>query len=245
MMPEKFIVIGGTGGSGTRAITHALSKSGLFVGSSTNISLDSLPFSKVLDSYINVWLNCRSTETMDQFPMSEFLRDWSDARDQHLHGFSGDVWVAKNPRTIILLQLLFETFSGMHFVHVIRHGASMALSDNQRQLNLHGDYIIKNSSKDDLVSRSLELWAKINMNATRVGSIYKSRYSFIKYEDFCEDPVREIARLATELKIEIDYDLIDSKDYIPAIRDYFQVHKRNSLSLSEYRHVFEAYGYIC
>lgn len=215
----RVLIVGGTGGSGTRAVAHYLRAAGLYIGTDLNESLDAMPFARLLSQFIEPRLLSKATD-MAAFSSDEFKQAWLEAARLHLSGFGGDqIWCAKNPRSILLLDLLYELFPEISFLHVVRDGVDMAFSDNQRQLVLHGDSILgQNIEEESTPSRSLKLWALLNQQASDLGQAYPGRYAQLRYEDFCKDPQSQMARLSEVLSLPLRHDQVDPGTYVRSTR---------------------------
>jgi hypothetical protein len=87
------------------------------------------------------------------------------------------------------LPLLDQIVPGLRFVHVIRHGLDMALSDNQNQLAAHGRSLLgplRDTVPGPLASALL--WKKVNLAAAEYGASMDGRYFLVRYEDACHLP---------------------------------------------------------
>lgn len=213
------IIVGGTGGSGTRAVAHYLSMAGVFMGSRLNRSMDSLPFAVVLDQYTDQWLAFRDDEARG-FDREGFVSLWRDRAREHLAGHNPlELWGTKNPRTILILELLYQSFAQMRFLHVIRDGLEMAYSSNQRQLTIHGEGILGPAMPGETPpERSLRLWAVVNDQARQLGKRQPGRYACVRYEDFCVNPVGEMQRIARQLSLHLQHQNIRRSDYLRSTR---------------------------
>lgn len=197
LMPP--IVVGGVGGSGTRLVVQMLMEIRVFMGSVRNASEDAMPFVPVYDSHINTYLSGVVSYT-------GLTASLVQALDSHFGSGSSDSicnWGWKNPRSIYILPLLDELFTGMRFIHVVRDGVAMATSENQAQLQKHGAWVIpENFQGLPQIERALLLWSIVNNVAANYGKKMGSRYILIRYEDICTDPVKATMSLASALGIE-------------------------------------------
>jgi hypothetical protein len=188
------VVIGGTGGSGTRLVARLLREMGLALGSHVNPAEDALAFVPVYDRYVNAYLQ---NGTVDE---PQFEADLLRAIHAHLDPAGLRVWGWKNPRSIYLLPLLDRLVPGLRFVHVIRHGLDMALSSNQNQLMFHGDAAIGAESRDlPAETRAALLWQRVNEAAADHGSAMPGRYFLVRYEDVCAEPGRTLSPIGAAL----------------------------------------------
>ncbi len=173
------------------------------MGRLVNRSDDALPFVSLYDKYINAYL---TSGHVDEAP---FVRDLGAALTQHLDALPpSTVWGWKNPRSIYLLPLFDHMIPGLRFVHVVRHPLDMVTSRNQNQLNKHGQAVIGDGF-DTLTHplASVKLWKRVNEAAADYGRTMAERYVVVRYEELCEKPHQESARIARR------FDLPDPPDH--------------------------------
>jgi hypothetical protein len=190
------IVVGGTGGSGTRMVTQMLRSAGVDMGTWLNASEDALAFVSLYDTYVDPFLR---REPVDR---AEFSQRLGVAMAAHRGAREGEPWGWKNPRSIFLLPLLDQIVPGLRFVHVIRHGLDMALSDNQNQLAAHGRSLL--GPLGDTVPGPLAsalLWKKVNLAAAEYGASMDGRYFLVRYEDACHLPAVTLAPVLDALSL--------------------------------------------
>lgn len=191
------VVIGGTGGSGTRLIAQVLIAAGVDLGDGVNDSLDALAFIDLYDNFVDPLL---AQAAIDR---SRFAAQLDQASRAHRAGRHAVPWGWKNPRSIFLLPLLDQALPGMCFVHVVRNGMDMATSSNQNQLRLHGRVVL-----GDVVDRLPEtlasalLWRRVNLAAADYGRSMPGRYWVVRFEDVCADPRRALGPVLAALSLE-------------------------------------------
>jgi Sulfotransferase family len=188
------VVIGGVGGSGTRLIVQILHDLGVFMGVDRNASEDAMPLAPIYDRHVNRFL----TGCLD--PVS-LVDDFSSALIPHLGNTSNArFWGWKNPRSIYLLPLLDQLFTGMLFIHVIRDGITMSASHNQAQLVKHGEVVVPPAFQQlTQAEQSLLLWSTVNTAAAAYGTQMGKRYLLLRYEDVCADPEAAACAMAAVL----------------------------------------------
>lgn len=196
------LVICGTGGSGTRALTEIMLSFGYFMGAKSNPAHDSLAISSFLGANINEyvsstqWINRvlgeESLSTRKISGIKSMRREFDMAFAEHLgvEKSIGKRWGWKAPRSIYLLPFLTHRFSNMRVIHLVRDGRDMAYSDNQNQLKRNSSSVL---TKDELnlptPLKSIILWSKINCAcALYCESNLKSNYMRIRFEDLCSEP---------------------------------------------------------
>lgn len=238
------LVIGGLGGSGTRAIVAYLREAGVFAGASLNDSLDSLPFARLYDRWVTVWL--RSPE---HFSRADWLVEACEARDCHRNGCSDDQPILiKNPRSVLMLDPLDELVPGFRFLHVVRNGIDMAFSGNQRQALLHGDDLLDPDAHHLQTSeaRSLSVWHAVNLRAERFAHRFPERYLRIRYEDFCADPKGQMCEISRRWAIPLDHGAVEELDFQPSARTLPDGWRELTESvLPSVAPMLQRYGYSC
>jgi hypothetical protein len=113
-------------------------------------------------------------------------------------------WGWKEPRSIYLLPFLHRHLPELRFLHVVRDGRDMALSQNQNQLRKHGHAA---SIPSDLpaADRSIALWSWVNLEAMRYGEkLLGRRYLRIRFEELCRRPAEVTARVLEFFELEGD-----------------------------------------
>src|ERR1700683_1137606 len=192
------IVIGATGGSGTRVIAAILRRAGFFLGTNLNDAIDSQEFPQLYDRWINRYI-LRDVAPLCAEEEAWMAADFRASIDRHRstmpapHG----PWAWKEPRSIYLLPFLNQQFPEMKFIHVVRDGRDMAFSKNQNQVRKHGHALLRVAPGDcPEPLRSALLWAAINAQAAAYGETQlHGRYLRIRYETLCADPVNSVREI--------------------------------------------------
>jgi len=193
------IVVAALGGSGTRVIVELLAESGVFMGRwidrHTNDSL-------YMRRFLNAWFDRLVVDPAREDPAAR--RAFHRSIRAHRSGIPdpADEWGWKNPRSLWLLPFFARSFPGLRFVHLLRDGRDMALSENNFLLADHGRTILGDRFTGRSIPDQLALWALGNRRAADACERHLgSRALQIRYEDLCEDPVRELDRLLDFLKL--------------------------------------------
>jgi hypothetical protein len=194
------IVVGATGGSGTRVIASLLQRAGVFMGADVNGAGDSLPIALFLDLWVNVYAARSSLflEEEAQVVEAAMARSLHEAIVRHLATAPAGPWGWKEPNSIYVLPFLGGQFPQFRFVHLIRDGRDMVFSDNQGQLTKHGRSYLARAEAEfhGQYERSAALWALANLEAADYGErVLGERYLRIRFEDLCTEPVVTIDRL--------------------------------------------------
>ncbi|WP_420405696.1 sulfotransferase [Nisaea sp.] len=190
------LLIGATGGSGTRALHGALKEAGFFVGERLNHAGDAMDFEPFLDANINPVL--RDTRSLDYGldGLSDRVRDaavtdFRAALKRYTRELPRNTphWGWKNPRSMYVLPIVAAECPGLRFLHLVRDGRDMALSDNQNQPNKHFDALFGETYSGESPENAIRLWAAANMQVADWGEReLGDRYMRIRFEDLCESP---------------------------------------------------------
>lgn len=182
------IIVGGTGGSGTRVLGEILKTSNIYIGHDLNGANDS----RDLKDFFSTRLGHAYKMLVHQTAIKpNWPDDFERAIKNHCSKFQDqDQWGWKNPKSIFFMPFLNSIFPQMKFIHLIRDGRDMALSKNQKQVMTLNKLELK---RDVLPEDSIKLWSSVNVAAYNFGRKYLGgRYLLIRYEDLIEGPEKNI-----------------------------------------------------
>jgi len=131
------------------------------------------------------------------------------------------------------LDNLSEQFSGLKFIHTIRHCVDMAFSQNQRQLRAWGNLfgIPTPNNSEEIPRVSLKFWARANKSVADLGkSLGSDRYIQIKFDTLCKNPGKIINDIISFLEIDIDPDTYQAALTLPKIPETLGRYKLHDLS---------------
>lgn len=193
---EPPVVIAALGGSGTRAVARIVRRAGWWLGGQLDTTTeDSIP----LRSFLDEWFG-----PLIEFPAVSWLTrrrarsDFQRAIIAHREGIHAPdaPWGWKNPKCMWLLPFITSMYPGLKFIHVIRDGRDMSLSNNKILLNLHGDLLLGPGWRSNPEAAQVELWRIGNCRAADAfqrGA--EERYFLLHYEKLCISPGETIKRL--------------------------------------------------
>jgi hypothetical protein len=191
-------IIGATGGSGTRIVARIVREAGLYTGTNRNDYEDALDFAGFSDRWINTFAP-QGLESLPDEVRREMLVDLEAVVQTHLLQRPPEAvgWGWKEPRSIYLLPFFHDVMPKLRFLHFIRDGRDMAFSENQNQLNWHGEAVLTPEElKRKKVARSLTLWSRVNTGAARYGEErLGGQYLRVRFEDLCGDPTATIQQI--------------------------------------------------
>jgi len=200
------VVIGATGGSGTRALHEIMTSTGHFMGTHLNSAGDAMAFTTYLDRMINrLVVPSRSLDYDLEAVASGLRKSATDGLRRtaalHLAKYEGGPWGWKNPRAMYILPVIEAVYPGFRFVHVIRDGRDMAFSNNQNQLRKHYEALFGVSpAKTPSPLESVRVWDLANRTAADWAERWLgARYVRLRYEDLCADPQGAVAMLFDRL----------------------------------------------
>ena len=138
----------------------------------------------------------------------------------------------KEPNSHIFLKDLVQYYSGMKYIHVLRHGLDMAYSMNQNQVKLWGFlYDIESTGQSSNPKTSFRYWLRANQTALERGrKMLADRYIIMKYEDICERREKEITRLVRFLQLAISNETLDQITHIPVAQPSIGRYKNHDVS---------------
>ncbi len=175
-------VIGALGGSGVRVIPAIMRTAGFWMGAWVNPKTeDAMATRFFLQRYFDgavaspahceadLRRACASAVAAHRWRMPDTKMPWG--------------W--KNPRCMWVIPFLTRVYPGLKFIHVVRDGRDMALTNNTNLLRQHGELLLDDpAAKSDQVRAQLELWTKGNRTAHGDGSTHLGHnYLCITYED--------------------------------------------------------------
>ena len=199
------VVIGATGGSGTRVIHGVLETAGLFMGHNEklNHASDAMDIEPLLDAYINPILSATNTLDYEVNGLPKKLRaaagsDLAIAVARFLIALPAPQarWGWKNPRSMYILPLIHALCSEVRFIHLVRDGRDMATSDNQNQPRKHYQALFAEPLNETDPGGSIRLWAAANLAvADWAERNLGERYLRLRFEDLCAEPENEVRRI--------------------------------------------------
>jgi Sulfotransferase family len=214
------LIIGATGGSGTRVVARIARHAGYDLGRNVNSAGDALEFYSFYDKWVNRFAGAeRKGRRLAAGNLERMRSEFQSASNRHRPSNSQTThWGWKAPRSIYLLSFLHDQFPNLKFIHVVRDGRDMALSRNQNQLNKHGAAVLGWSERlfRSRPERSILLWERVNLQAAEFGeSKLHQDYLRVRFEDLCEKPVETTAHLINFLGALIDPEAVARDEVSP------------------------------
>jgi Sulfotransferase family len=212
------IVIGATGGSGTRVIAKIVRDSGIYIGKRFTPALDSVEVGRPCAAWIDRYMSSELNGTAKP-SVGEMAADLKPVFENHLAPLQSNParWGWKSPRSVYLLPFYHAVFPALRFIHVVRDGRDMAFSTNQHQLRDHGDTVLKDLPEGTPEPvRAMTLWTRVNLSrADFAERELRERYLRIRFEDLCAKPIEVIAQLLRFIEASGDAEAIAKKEVAP------------------------------
>lgn len=213
------LIIGATGGSGTRVVARLARQAGYDLGTDVNESEDAMAFRPFHEKWINRFVAAQDRrKPFSKKETGRMNEDFEQAVASH--GCMGGHWGWKAPRTIYLLPFLHAKFPGLKFIHLIRDGRDMAFSENQNQLRKHGRAVLSLSERWSYPKpvRSILLWERVNLRAALYGEMHlRENYLRIRFEDLCRASIQSSRRIVQFLHAEVDAEAIARAEISPPV----------------------------
>jgi len=215
------LVIGATGGSGTRVVARIAKHAGYNFGTKLNESEDALEFYSFHDAWVNSFVSAqRSGRSLTQWQSARMKEDFYAALARHIPEVErrGTRWGWKAPRSIYLFPFLHGECPKSKFIHVLRDGRDMALSPNQNQLRKHGEAVLTWRERlfHSTAERSMLLWERVNLRAADFGeSQLQENYLRVRFEDICAKPLETTSLIVNFLEAAIDPEPIAKMEITP------------------------------
>jgi hypothetical protein len=215
------LVIGATGGSGTRVIARIAKLGGYNLGANLNSAEDALEFYAFHDQWINPFVSAeRRRQKLTPWQLARMKEDFHAALARHIPEAErrGTHWGWKAPRSIYLLRFLHAQLAPLKFIHVLRDGRDMALSQNQNQLHKHGRAVLSGGERwfRPMPERLALLWEKVNIRAANYGeATLRENYLRVRFEDLCAKQLETTVQILNFLEVTIDPEPIARTEITP------------------------------
>jgi hypothetical protein len=188
------IIIGGSGGSGTRVVAQICQNLGFYMGQ-LSYAFDASVFEKFFDLWTkNYLLGC---------DIEHLNADFNDYLIKFMNGKNPKLWGFKNTRTLFFVSYFFELFPKMKYIHVVRDGRDMPFSQNHRQQKeLFDVYFERGWSQSTVYEDAARFWNIVNVSAFRLGTmLLGERYFVIRLEDLVFDKYTTLTELLKFLDV--------------------------------------------
>lgn len=201
------VVVGGSGGSGTRLVVTILRAGGVYMGTKVNPTEDALAFRHFNQTWIRPYLK-HQRRGLHNLDHSLAVQDLQEAVAEHCADLADPAqpWGWKRPESIYVLPFLHQQLPGMTFLHVVRNGLDMAFSSNQNDLLRYGIVLPGRAyDHEPEALRSIRLWTEANVSVADYGENHMGpRYLRVHFEALCAHPVETVATIFDALGLLTD-----------------------------------------
>ena len=211
-MHKEPLVIGGSGGSGTRLVCQFFQHLGYNMGSDLNEALDNLLFTFLLkrpgyfkdlhDPKITSAIILFNKATNGSLNLLDRLRLYLayknnnhaiDANEMHFKRArykkalgakpKDKPWGWKEPNNQLFIQHIHSYYRDVKYIHVIRNGYYMCQSSNQQQLRNWGDWFGIQPTSTSLIDQA-KFWIAINSNTIKYCQEHlRNQFLIVNYDD--------------------------------------------------------------
>lgn len=188
------IVIGGTGGSGTRALAELCHLNGMVMPKPRNSAHDWIGLRHVLNAWTKRILAHTSSldYTFAELPAPMRARIEADLKLAFADAVPAAVvekgrsfgW--KNPRSLMLMPVLAHFLPRLRFAQLVRDGRDMALSKNDNQTQRYGKFLFDDPDAGGPEVAAARFWSRANLEAATAGRrLLGERYHVVGFEAAC------------------------------------------------------------
>ncbi|MBU2979208.1 sulfotransferase [Alteromonas sp. C1M14] len=171
-------------------------------GTDVSLTMNDL---RVLGVILFDWM--RREETVDglgrRFAYKNFLKVVNNRRRKQGEQAR---WGLKEPNSWLLLSHFLAAYPELKYIHTIRNGIDMSLSENQQQCINWSEYVLdeKVSVQTCTPRVSLKYWVQANQQVLELGRQLPShQFLVIKFEDLCASPAETMARVIAFLNVDV------------------------------------------
>jgi hypothetical protein len=188
MLELSPIITGGSGHSGTRIFNEILTHGGVFTGIRRITKWPESEDLKII-GLLTRWVRPYLLGDLSERDARR-MRLAFDRRLRMYFPFRHSSWGFKNPRTLLILPFLHESFPAMKFVHVVRDGRDVSLGNEFAGRNPYADAFLSASEKRLPPEEKMILfWGRSNQRSMQYGrSHLGDRYLLMRWEDLCRQP---------------------------------------------------------
>jgi len=214
------VVIGATGGSGTRVVARLARHAGYDLGRNLNEAEDALEFYSFHEKWINRYVTAQLAGGLSKQVAQRMDIDFQSALQRHCPANlrADRHWGWKAPRSIYLLPFLHRHLPNMKFIHVLRDGRDMVLSANQNQLRKHGRAVLTRQERwfRSTAEGAMLLWDRVNLRAAEFSEAELGEsYLLVRFEDLYTKPFETTGRIMNFLGAVVDPETISRAEISP------------------------------
>lgn len=201
--PPHALIVGGLGGSGTRAVAESLEALGFSHGPLLNVSEDCLAFTYLFVR--TAWMEpslpsvharlerLRTTVEVGDPELSDTIESLSTAITRRNAPSGSGPFLIKEPNTHIFAYDILNSWADAAFMFVHRNPLDMALSSNTNQLKRWGPALgFSETLQGSVPAAQLALWLKAYNDQIKRQERFPRRTVALDYDAFVHDPVSHL-----------------------------------------------------
>jgi hypothetical protein len=125
--------------------------------------------------------------------------------------------LSKNPSNIARIPVLRELFPEANFIHIYRNPYKVYLSTKKMRHNVLDKLALQHASEEDLEQQVLQNYIRLmNSYFDQQKQIQDNKLVEIKYEDLISNPIEQVNRIYSTLK------LPGFEDALPKMKEYLE-----------------------
>jgi hypothetical protein len=152
---------------------------------------------------------------------SEEKNQWKTTYQQFIKTVTftnhGKRLLSKNPPNTARITILLELFPEASFIHIYRSPYKVYLSTKKMRHNVLEKLALQNASDEDIEQQVIQNYIRLmNSYFEQKEKIPKDKFVELKYEDLISNPIEQINRIYSTLK------LSGFEDAVPKIKKYLE-----------------------
>jgi len=152
---------------------------------------------------------------------SEEKNQWKTTYEQFIKTVTfanhGKRLLSKNPPNTARITTLLELFPEANFIHIYRSPYKVYLSTKKMRHNVLDKLALQNASEEDIEQQVIQNYIRLmNSYFEQKEKIQKDKFVELKYEDLISNPIEQVNRIYSTLK------LPGFKDALPKMKKYLE-----------------------
>ena len=133
---------------------------------------------------------------------------------------NGKRLLLKNPANTARIPTLLELFPNAYFIHIYRNPYKVYLSTKKMRTRVLDKLALQNAKEEEIETQVIETYKRVmNSFFKQQKLIPKERYVEISYEELVKDPIKQVRKIYSKLK------LPGFKDALPGMKKYLDSKK--------------------
>jgi len=133
---------------------------------------------------------------------------------------NGKRLLLKNPANTARISTILELFPNAYFIHIYRNPYKVYLSTKKMRMRVLDKLALQNANEEEIEKQVVENYKRVmNSFFEQQKLIPKKRYVEISYEDLVKDPLKQVKKIYSKLKLN------GYKDALPGMKKYLESKK--------------------